>query len=358
MKNKFKHNQELKQKGSTTVNLTEGHLGKDPQTASTAAARQGFRVADIFQFKESGIFIALFAIFVCLSLMSENFLNPLNILNILRQMSGVCIIAVGMTFLIITGEFDLSVGSVYGLGAVVTGILVRDFGWNIWFSFAISLLLAGAIGLFNGVLTTKVKIPSFIVTLGTLSVLRGASLVIAEGYPVAEYPNSNFFEVFAGKLFGFLPIQVIWMLLILIVGIILLNCCVFGYHVYSTGSNKRASKLSGINTDWVQIRCFIMTSVLAAFSGGLMLAHLSSAAPLAGTGLELNVIATVVIGGTLLSGGSGSIVGTFLGAVIMSVMRNGLVLLGVSSYWQEGFIGAIILIAVSIPVLSKRLLGK
>jgi len=339
------------------MNLTDGQLGNnlpDSSFQDGPTYRRRFRLTDIFRVRESGTIIALLIICLFLALTTKSFLLPLNLMNVLRQMAEISIIAVGMTFLIITAEFDLSVGSMFGLGAVVTGILVRDFGWNMWLSFALSLVLAAAVGLFNGVLTMKVKIPSFIVTLGMLSVLRGAALVIAEGYPVAEYPDSSFFDVFAGRFFGFLPAQVVWMLLINIIGAIILSRFVFGYHVYSTGSNMRATMLSGINTDWVKIRCFMITSVLAAFSGGLMLAHLSSAGPLAGTGMELDVIAAVVIGGTALAGGSGSILGTFLGAAIMSVLRNGLVLLGVSAYWQEGIIGAVIIVAVVIDTLSKR----
>jgi ribose transport system permease protein len=338
------------------MNLTEEHA-KDtagiPHEA--AASRPAFRFVDILRVRESGTIIALLALCLFLALSTNSFLRPINILNILRQMSEVSIIAVGMTMLIITGEFDLSVGSMFGLGAVITGILARDFGWEVWVAFAFSLVVAAGVGAFNGVLTTKVKIPSFIVTLGMLSVLRGAALVLAVGYPVTGFPEtSSFFNVLSGQVFGFLPTQVIWMVAINLVGAIILSRFVFGYHIYSTGSNKRATMLSGINTDWVQIRAFMITSILAAFSGGIMVAHLSSATPLAGQGNELDVIAAVVIGGTALAGGSGSILGTFLGAAIMSVLRDGLVLLGVSSYWQVAAIGAVIIIAVVIDTLSKR----
>lgn len=338
------------------MNLSEDHV-KDPVAASSREAlvpRRPVRSANVFRVRESGTIIALVALCLFLGLSTNTFLRPINILNILRQMSEVSIIAVGMTMLIITGEFDLSVGSMFGLGAVITGILVRDFAWDIWLAFAASLIVAAGVGAFNGVLTTKVKIPSFIVTLGMLSILRGAALVLAEGYPVTGFPDSNFFNVLSGQVFGFLPTQVIWMVVINVVGAVILSRFVFGYHVYSTGSNRRATMLSGINTDWVQIRAFMITSILAAVSGGVMVAHLSSATPLAGQGNELDVIAAVVIGGTALAGGSGSILGTFLGAAIMSVLRNGLVLLGVSSYWQVAAIGTVIIVAVVIDTLSKR----
>jgi ribose transport system permease protein len=339
------------------MNLTEEHATTDQPSASsreTLAPRRASRSINVFRFRESGTIIALLALCLFLSLSTNTFLRPMNILNILRQMAEVSIIAVGMTMLIITGEFDLSVGSMFGLGAVITGLLVRDFAWDIWLAFALALLVAAGVGLFNGILTTKVKIPSFIVTLGMLSVLRGAALVLAQGYPITGFPDSSFFNVLSGQVFGFLPSQVIWMIAINVVGAVILSRFVFGYHVYSTGSNKRATMLSGISTDWVQIRAFMITSILAAFSGGIMVAHLSSATPLAGQGNELDVIAAVVIGGTALAGGSGSILGTFLGAAIMSVLRNGLVLLGVSSYWQVAAIGAVIIIAVVIDTLSKR----
>ena len=339
------------------MNLTEEPLGEnapDSSSPDSSTSHQGFRVVDIFRVRESGTIIALVALCLFLSFASPVFLRPINIMNVLRQMSQVSIMAVGMTMLIITGEFDLSVGSMFGLSAVVTGILVRDFGWNMWTGFGAALIVGLVAGFINGVLTTKIKIPSFIVTLGMLSILRGLALVIAEGYPISGFPDSSFFNILSGQVFGLLPTQVLWMLAINIVGAIVLSRFVFGYHIYSTGSNRRATMLSGINTDWVQIRAFMITSLLAAFAGGIMVAHLNSATPLAGQGNELDVIAAVVIGGTALAGGSGSIFGTFLGAAIMSVLRNGLVLLGVSSYWQVAAIGTVIIIAVVIDTLSKR----
>jgi ribose/xylose/arabinose/galactoside ABC-type transport system permease subunit len=311
-------------------------------------------LAKMVQVREAGTIMALVVLCLALVLSTNTFLRPTNVFNVLRQMSETSIIAVGMTMLIITGEFDLSVGSMFGLSAVTIGVLVRDLGWNIWLAFGAALLLGALVGLANGLLTTKIRIPSFIVTLGTMGILRGGALVLANGYPISEFPDSSFFSVFSGRLFSSVPAQVVWMLAVNVVGAIVLARFVFGYHLYATGSNRRATMLSGVDTDRIKISAFVITSVLAAFSGAIMVAHLGSATPLAGQGNELDVIAAVVIGGTALTGGSGTVFGSFLGAAIMAVLRDGLVLLGISSYYQVAAIGFVIIAAVVIDTLTNR----
>ena len=215
------------------------------------------------------------------------------------------------------------------------------------------LLMGVLIGLINGLMVTKVGIPSFIVTLGTMSVLRGFALVLANGWPISDLPDSSFFSVFAGSLFG-IPVHTLWMIAVLLISGFVLSRTLFGYHVYATGGNPRAARLMGINTDRVKVMNFVLSAVLASLGGLLTLGFLNSVTPTAGTGLELDIIASVVIGGTALAGGAGSILGTFLGAAIMSTVRNGLVLLGVSAYWQQAAIGLVIVIAVTVDVLSTR----
>ena len=305
-------------------------------------------------FSELGILVAWLLLAGALTVVTPRFLTESNLLNVFRQMAVVAIMSVGMCYLIISREFDLSVGSTYGLAGIGAALLVRTFGVDIWVAAPLMLLLGALVGLVNGLMVTRVGIPSFIVTLGMLSILRGVALVLATGWPVSDLPASSFFEVFGGRLFGRIPVQTVWMLGILVVGGVVLGKTLYGYHVYATGGNPAAARLMGIDTNRVKLVNFVLTATLAAFGGLIALAFLNSVTPTAGTGLELDIIAAVVIGGTALAGGAGSILGTFLGAAIMSTVRNGLVLLGVSAYWQQAAIGLVIVIAVTLDVLGTR----
>ena len=309
-----------------------------------------FRIHGI---RELGIFAALLLICICLSIASPYFLVASNLLNVSRQMASIAIMAVGMTYLIIARDFDLSVGSTYGLVGIIAGLLVLNLGIDIWVAVPIVLAFGMLVGLFNGTLVAVVGIPSFIVTLGTLSILRGAALILSGGRPVSDLPPSNFFDVFAGEFYG-VPAQTLWMTLILSVFGFVLAKTKFGYHVYATGGNPRAARLMGIKTRRVRIINFMIAGFLASFGGVMALAFLNTVPPTSGTALELDIISAVVIGGTALAGGTGSILGTFLGAAIMAVVRNGLVLLGISAYWQQAAIGTVIVVAVTLDVLSSR----
>jgi simple sugar transport system permease protein/ribose transport system permease protein len=311
-------------------------------------------IGRLASFAELGILLAWFVLAGVLTAVTPYFLTETNLLNVSRQMAIVAIVAVGMSYLIISREFDLSVGSTYGLAGIGAGLLVRNVGVNIWLAVAIMLCVGALIGLINGLMVTKVGIPSFIVTLGMLSLLRGVALVLANGWPVSDLPPASFFDVFGGRLFGRIPMQTLWMMAVLLVGGFVLSKTLFGYHVYATGGNRDAARLMGIDTDRVKIINFVVAGTLAAFGGLISLAFLNSVTPTAGTGLELDIIAAVVIGGTALAGGAGSILGTFLGAAILSTVRNGLVLLGVSAYWQQAAIGLVIVIAVTLDVLSTK----
>jgi ribose/xylose/arabinose/galactoside ABC-type transport system permease subunit len=307
----------------------------------------------ILRIRELGIFAALLLICVMLSVASPYFLVASNLLNVTRQIASISIMAVGMTYLIIARDFDLSVGSTYGLVGIIAGMLVLNLGMNVWVAVPMVLVFGMLVGLFNGTLVAMVGIPSFIVTLGTLSILRGAALILSGGRPVSDLPPSSFFDVFGGEFHG-VPVQTLWMVLILTVFGLVLAKSKFGYHVYATGGNARAARLMGIKTRRVRIINFMIAGFLAAFGGVMALAFLNTVPPTAGTALELDIISAVVIGGTALAGGVGSILGTFLGAAIMAVVRNGLILLGISAYWQQAAIGTVIVVAVTVDVLSSR----
>lgn len=312
----------------------------------------------LYSYRETKILATLTALSLLFYLTTDSFIYPINLLNIMRQMSEICIMAVGMTMLIIVRQIDLSIGSIFGLSAVIMSFLARDYNISLWIALPIAISMGAASGFLSGWLTTRLGIPSFIVTLGMMGILRGAALVIASGFLISQLPETNFTYVFAGQLFDLIPMQVIWMLAITIIGIVFLNKYVFGYYLYATGRDEMAARLSGINTDNITIYAFMITGALAAFSGAIMLAHVGSSTPFAGRGIELDVIATVVIGGTALSGGIGTIQGTFFGAALITALRNGLVLLGVSSYHQAMVIGFIIIIAVVIDTWSNRLIKR
>lgn len=298
------------------------------------------------KFQELGVLCVLLVICAILAVVTPSFKETTNLINVVRQFSEISIMAVGMTFIIICAEIDLSVGSIYGLCAIIAAYMLNK-GMNPFFAFTCSLLAGMAIGLFNGFLTTKGKIPAFIVTLATLSMARGGAFAISKGWPISEFPDTdNWFFGMGTRIAGVIPVQIIIMLILNIIAGILLAKTTFGYKVYAVGGNKNAAKLAGIAVDKIKMLSFVIMGALSALAGMVGLAHLNSVAATAGTGREMDVIAAAIIGGTNLYGGKGTILGTFIGAAIMGVVRNGMVLLGVQAYYQEAFIGLVILIAV------------
>lgn len=300
----------------------------------------------IVQAREFGIFAFLVLAVLVIGFFRPTFLATNNILNMGRQMAVTTIMAVAMTFLITSQELDLSVGSTFGLCSLTMALLAQNYGIDLWVGLVIALLLGALIGVINGLITTKGRIPSFIVTLGMLYIVRGLAL-LESPWPISRLDHPNFYEVLAGDVFG-VPVQIFWMLLVVIVGQIAMKRSVFGYNVRATGSNKDAALLSGIGVNRVKIICFVLVGMAAAFAGALSFAHLTSVSPVAGFGSELTVIAAVVIGGTALFGGEGTVLGTMLGAALLTVVRNGLVQLGGEGRLQEAFLGAIIILAVLI----------
>lgn len=304
--------------------------------------------------REFGIFAFLLGAVMVIGLLRPSFLTTNNLLNMGRQMAQVSIMGVAMTYLITARELDLSVGSVFGFCTLTMALLGRDYGMDLWLALGIVLGLAVIIGLINGLVTTVGRVPSFIVTLGMLSIVRGITLLISP-WPISGLDHPTFFNVLAGRIAG-IPVQIFWMLGIVAIGAVILNRTVFGYNIRAVGSNPSAARLAGIRVNRTKLIAFILVPVAAAFTGALSFAHLTSTSPTAGGGLELTVIAAVVIGGTALFGGDGTVIGTLLGSALLTVMRNGLVQLGGEGRLQEAFLGAIIIIAVLIHthLVKKR----
>lgn len=300
-------------------------------------------------FREFGVLMVLMGIVIVLSIATPAFLKSQNIINIVRQMTEIGIMAIGMTMVIICAEIDLSIGSIYGATAMMTAILIKD-GISPSLAFIVAIATGAGIGFINGFLSTKAKMPAFIVTLGTMQIFRSIAYAISGGRSVGAFSaESQASWVFGiGGNIGRIPVQIFIMIALYIITFVVMKKTKVGFDIYATGGNKRAAKLAGINTDRMKIVSFVVMGVLAAFAGIISIAYLKSVPTTAGTGREMDVIAAVILGGTSMSGGRGSILGTFLGAAIMAVVRNGMVLLSVPAFWQSGFIGIIIIVAVLI----------
>jgi ribose/xylose/arabinose/galactoside ABC-type transport system permease subunit len=317
----------------------------------------GSTLAGIVRAREFGIFAFLVLMSLAIGSARPTFFGTGNLLAMGRQMAELTIMGVAMTFLITAQELDLSVGSIYGLCSLTMTLIAQKFGVNLWISLGLVLVMAAALGVVNGLITTRGRIPAFIVTLGMLYILRGIALVESP-WPISGLEEPSFFAALDGKI-GSIPVQIFWMLGFVVVGSLVLRRTTFGYHVRATGSNRAAAELSGIRVQRVKVIAFVLTAVASGFAGAMSFAHLGSASPLAGTGYELNVIAAVVIGGTALFGGEGTVIGTFLGAALLTIMRNGLVQLGGEGRLQDAFLGGIIIIAVLIHThLSFRRVKK
>jgi len=324
--------------------------------AACGPAEPRRRTPGILRLRELNVLAAAALLFVALSLATPLFPSPENLLLVARQISILAIIATGMTFLFIAREIDLSVGSTYGLLAVTLAFLISKWFFNPWLAMLITVLLGMVIGLVNGLIITQFGIPSFIVTLGMLSILRGAALLLTGGWPILVKlpPGDSFLEITAGRAWGVIPMQVFWMIGIMLVAGFVLSKTRFGSHVYATGGNEESAILTGIATKRVKIISFMMTSALCGVAAALLVGQIHSASPLTGTGFELDIIAAVVIGGTPLFGGAGSILGTLLGAAILGMITNGLVLLGVSAYFEPVAKGLIIILAILVDTLVRR----
>lgn len=311
--------------------------------------KKGFKVEGL------GVLIAVIVLAVVFSIANSSFLSPFNLLIIIRMASELGIIAAGVTLLMIAGEFDLSVGSIYALSPMVTAILYSKLNVPIILAVIVGLMLALALGFINGFITTKAGIPSFVTTLGTMMIYRALVLVLAGGMPIKIRSHSLISQAIGGNIGGVFPAAIIWFLFFIGISYYILKYTSFGNKMCATGGNKKAAIAVGINTTMVKITTFMFTSFLAAFAGYVQAFRLGSVAPLNGRGFELAAIASSVIGGTSLLGGVGSIIGTAFGAIITGMIRNGIVLLGVSVYWQDGFLGIIVIIAVIINMfISKR----
>lgn len=298
-----------------------------------------------------GPIIALMTLVIILTLTTETFLVKNNMLSVLRQVTVNCLIAFGITTVLIAGGIDLSVGSVVAASGVIA-VQLANMNVPVIICFAVAMAFGGAIGLFNGYIISHTTLPAFIVTLSTQIIIRGVSYVLTGGQP-AQSNNEAFNNIGTGAILQ-IPIPVLVVITAFVALYFILYKTVFGRHVYAIGGNKEASKYGGVNTKWVQMRVFMISGIMAAIAGVILAARLYSAQPSVGEGFERDAIAASVLGGTSFNGGIGTLSGTVIGVLIIGVLNNGMNLLKISSYWQFIVKGVVILGSVYIDYLKKE----
>lgn len=306
--------------------------------------------------RELNILSVLILVGIAISIFSPYFLTTNNLMGVFRSFSLVGIMSIGMMLVIITGGIDLSVGSVMGLSSLMTA-LAFQYGWGMLPAILAGLCAGLIVGAFNGLLITWIQLPPFIATLGTLSIGRGLMYIITKGVPVTPDVPDSFTFIGQGYL-GFVPIPVLIMLLLTVCFSILMRRTRFGRHVYATGGNEVAARLSGVRTNRVKFTVYALSGLIAALAGVVSFSRFVSAEPASGFGAELDVIAAAAIGGASLSGGVGSVEGAIIGAALAGVITNGVVLLNIDTYAQQAITGCVILIAVSIDIWRLRRKGR
>lgn len=301
--------------------------------------------------RQFGTVIGLAVLCAVLWALTPHFLTVSNLLNIAQQTSINAIVAAGMTFVIISGGIDLSVGSIVALAGVALGAMLQT-GYPLPVALAAALAAGTACGMLNGALVSVGGLPPFIATLGMMSAARGTALVFTEGRPISGFDDG--FRALATGSIGFVPAPVVVMILVYVVAHLVLTRTTFGRYTYAIGGNEEATRLSGVAVRFHKTLIYGTSGLISAVAAIVLTARLNSAQPIAGMMYELDAIAATVIGGTSLMGGQGTLAGTLVGALIMGVLRNGLNLLGVSSFLQQIVIGVVIVSAVLVDTVLKR----
>jgi ribose transport system permease protein len=323
-------------------------------TAADAAV-QGWSSGVKDRLQQLLAFASLIVIFAFFSIASSSFFNYSNVTSILFSTVVIGTLALGTTFVIITGGIDLSIGTGMSLCAVMSGVFITNWDLPIALGVLGAILFGGLVGLVNGINVALLKIPPFIATLAMMLVAQGLALVISNSAPIYFTDDVNYVKISTGNLLGVdFPNAVLVLLAATVVCVVLLNKTILGRYTYSIGSNEEATALSGINVRKWKILIYTLAGLFIGLAGVMISARLGSAQPATGQGYELQAIAAVVIGGTSLAGGKGSIVGTLIGALIISVLNNGLQIMSIPQEWQNVILGIVILIAVYADMIRKK----
>ena len=304
-------------------------------------------------FKQNiGILIGLAALMAIVSLFSESFFTASNMWNILRQISTNALLAFGMTFVILIGGIDLSVGPLLAFSGVFAAYVMGNLGWPIWAAIAGSIILCSMVGMLNGFIVTKTGIAPFVVTLSVQQIFRGFAMLLANGAPI-RIRDQGFINI-GTTYIGPVAFPVIYMIIIMALCYVVLNKTQFGRHIYALGGNKTAARFAGIRTQRIEVMVYALSGFLAGIAGIVLAARMTAGVPATGDGYECDAIAAVVLGGASFTGGIGTIGGTLIGAIIIGVLNNGLNMLNVASFWQYVAKGVVILLAVMVDVLRKQ----
>ena len=306
--------------------------------------------------REFVVLIATLAMCVVFTVLNKNFLNYSNFLTVLQQMVLNGILAVGMMFTIITGGIDLSVGCTYAITGIVVASCTVNYGMNPFLAILVGILIGAVLGAFNGFLINQLKLQPFIATLGTMSLYRGIAYVVTGGVPVTNVPTS-YRDIFNGIVFGGVRNYIIVMVVVFVIAHILLSKMRSGDYLYAVGGNEEAAKLSGGNVIKTKYIAYIFCGICAAIAGMIMLASLGSAEATAGQAYETNAIAAAAIGGTRMAGGKGTALGTFIGALMLAVLKVGMVVINVDSFWQFVVTGIIIIVASYFEFIQQDIKG-
>ena len=306
--------------------------------------------------REFVVLIATLAMCVVFTVLNKNFLNYSNFLTVLQQMVLNGILAVGMMFTIITGGIDLSVGCTYAITGIVVASCTVNYGMNPFLAILVGILIGAVLGAFNGFLINQLKLQPFIATLGTMSLYRGIAYVVTGGVPVTNVPTS-YRDIFNGIVFGGVRSYIIVMVVVFVIAHILLSKMRSGDYLYAVGGNEEAAKLSGVNVIKTKYIAYIFCGICAAIAGMIMLASLGSAEATAGQAYETNAIAAAAIGGTRMAGGKGTALGTFIGALMLAVLKVGMVVINVDSFWQFVVTGIIIIVASYFEFIQQDIKG-
>ncbi|MBW3245034.1 ribose ABC transporter permease [Epibacterium sp. DP7N7-1] len=321
-------------------------MSHNTTTAEAGRAGRAFNLRRILHSPLALPLIGLIMVSILMGFASENFFSVSNIMNVLRQVSIVGILAVGMTFVILTGGIDLSVGAVMALSGTLAAGLMVNMAMPGWVGLLAGLGVGVGLGLFNGAMVAWGRMPAIIVTLATMGIARGLGLLYSGGYPISGIPSwISWFGI--GRI-GIVPVPVIAMVVIYALAWVLLQRTAFGRHVYAIGGNELAAKLSGVKTQFIKLTVYGISGLTSAFAALILTGRLMSGQPNAGVGFELDAIAAVVLGGTAIAGGRGLILGTLIGAVLLGILNNGLNLMGINPYLQDVIKGLIILLAIYI----------
>lgn len=316
------------------------------------------RWRELMRKPEASSFLILCLAIVFFTLANDRFLSPLNLSNLLAYLPELGIIALGMTLLLTAGEFDLSVGAVFAFCPVISMLLVQHAGIDLGMALIVGFALTAIVGLANGVLVTKIGISSFLVTLSMLLLVRGSTLFATQGFPLASWDGESILvTILSGSFYvGELRFHasLIWFIALSALFFYVLNYSKVGNWISAIGSNRSAAVARGVPADAVKIGLFIVTSLLAALAGVISALRISSASPVAGDQYELEVIAMVVVGGTALTGGRGTIIGTIIGVFLLRIIRNGIVLVGVPGLAFNIFVGGIILVMLVVHSLMHK----